>query len=318
MKTHQRHLHQQANTPHCKDSNDPGKGYNYTSTRSLKTAQNARDAIEITMQNYLCEQLGLSEQFCRERVSDEEHRLIPKKVSAELIEFGWTFKDKRILEVGSGQGGMILELLEQGVDAYGVEPGLEFATLARLRLQEGGHDSNRVSIQGGESLPYPDNYFNYAISLQVLEHVPDPLPVLQEIYRVLRPGGQCHLRCENYLSFREPHYRIAWLPLLPKMLGRIYLKIRGRNPEFFTNHIYYTTYPEVRRKCAIAGFLNITHMGLWEKWQQPSKIRTWHLRLGVYLLRCFPKDSAKVLVDGIEYLRNVLMPGVSLSLQKPF
>ena len=294
-----------------------GKGYNYTPSRSLTSSKNIRDAIEISMLNYCHEQLGLSEQFCYERASDEEQRLIPKKVLDELRIFGWNVHNRKVLEVGSGQGGMVLELLKQGADAYGVEPGREFADLAQMRLQEAGLDPTRLSAVGGESLPFNDNYFDYVISLQVLEHVRDPLPVLREIFRVLRPGGECHIRCENYLSFREPHYNIAWLPLLPKVLGRTYLKMRGRNPEFFTNNIYYTTYPQVRRDCADVGLVNVTYDYLWQKFQQPHLIRTRYLRLCAYMTRPIPRYVSNRLVGSIAYLQNVFKPIVVLNLQKP-
>ena len=71
----------------------------------------------------------------------------------------------------------------------------------------------------GESLPFRDNSFDVIISLEVLEHVEQPAAVPREVYRILRPGGWFYLSCPNYLSFREVHYDVAWLPLLPKPLG---------------------------------------------------------------------------------------------------
>lgn len=43
-----------------------------------------------------------------------------------------------------------------------------------------------------ESLSFGNGIFDYVISSDVLEHVPNPDRALKEIYRVLKPGG-CHL-----------------------------------------------------------------------------------------------------------------------------
>lgn len=41
----------------------------------------------------------------------------------------------------------------------------------------------------GHTFPFKDNYFDCAISTQVLEHVPDPQRCLDELFRVIKPGG---------------------------------------------------------------------------------------------------------------------------------
>jgi ubiquinone/menaquinone biosynthesis C-methylase UbiE len=298
--------------------NSSTTGYNYPVERYLTDAKNVRDAIEVTVLNYFHDQLGLSKEFCRERVSYEEQRTIPKSALKELVESGWDVRGKRVLDLGAGQGGMVLELLEREADAYGVEPGSEFATLARMRLEEQGYDPARVRVEGGESLTFKDNYFDYVMSLQVLEHVPNPEAVLRELFRVLQPGGRCHVSCENYLSFREPHYRVRWFPLLPKGLGTFYLRILGRDPNFLNKYIHYTTYPQIWRICSRIGFKNLTYEPLVEKLNTPASVRTCYLRVMAYLLRLLPKRLSRRLVYGVEHLRNVLKPIVSVTLQKPF
>ena len=292
-------------------------GYNYEVQRSLTTAKNIRDAIEITVLNYFRDQLGLSEQFCRERTALEEKRAIPKAVLNQLRRIGWELENKRVLDVGAGQGGLILELLEQKADAYGVEPGREFASLARMRLTAAGHDPGRVYVGGGESLPFPNDAFDYVISLQVLEHVPDPAALLREIFRVLRPLGQCQLSFDNYLAFREPHYRVAWLPLMPKVVGSLYLRMRGRNPKFLADHVYYRTYPEIYRICSAVGFANLACDRWLNKLEEPTQIRTRYLRIMAYFLRCLPKPIAKGIIRGFMHSENLMKSDVSVVLQKP-
>ena len=49
----------------------------------------------------------------------------------------------------------------------------------------------------GESLPFPSNHFNLVLSHEVLEHVDDDQIAINEIVRVLHPGGRLVLFCPN-------------------------------------------------------------------------------------------------------------------------
>ena len=71
------------------------------------------------------------------------------------------------------------------------------------------------------------------------------MAVLRESVRVLRRGGAVYVACPNYLRFYEPHYKIFWLPLFPKFLGRLYLRLRGRDPVMLSS-LYYTTNHRLR------------------------------------------------------------------------
>jgi SAM-dependent methyltransferase len=58
----------------------------------------------------------------------------------------------------------------------------------------------------GTRLPFPDGSFDVVLNIQVLEHTPDPAPLMAEMCRVLRPGGSLVV-CVPF-SFRlheEPH-----------------------------------------------------------------------------------------------------------------
>jgi SAM-dependent methyltransferase len=55
-------------------------------------------------------------------------------------------------------------------------------------------------VTPGSPLPYVDSRFDAVISMEVIEHVVDPLPWLKEVLRVLRPGGTLFLTTPNYAS----------------------------------------------------------------------------------------------------------------------
>jgi ubiquinone/menaquinone biosynthesis C-methylase UbiE len=154
----------------------------------------------------------------------------------------------RVLDVGSGTGGFVVGCRQLGHRAFGVEPDrigvggrLTSIEIAARRLS-----SNVFTSAVGEALPFPDDAFDLVTLNQVVEHVPDQLAVLREAVRVLSPGGALYVACPNYLRFYEPHYKVLWLPLMPKSVGRLYLRLRGRNSVMLRD-LYYTTNHRLRK-----------------------------------------------------------------------
>jgi SAM-dependent methyltransferase len=97
----------------------------------------------------------------------------------------------------------------------------------------------------GERLPFADCSFDLITMNQVMEHVAEQTAVLGEALRVLKDGGAIYIASPNYLRFYEPHYKIKWFPLLPKFLGRWYLRLRGRDPVLL-DQLTYTTNARLR------------------------------------------------------------------------
>jgi SAM-dependent methyltransferase len=148
----------------------------------------------------------------------------------------------RILDLGSGVGNFVVACRQRGLRAFGIEPDrigngsrVTAIQIARRRLAE------PVFTNGvGEKLPFRDACFDFVALDQVMEHVADQMLVLNEAARVVREGGAIYVASPNYWRFYEPHYKISWLPLMPKVLGRIYLRLRGRSSSML-NQLTYTT-----------------------------------------------------------------------------
>ncbi|MEG3906600.1 methyltransferase domain-containing protein [Microcoleus sp. w2-18bC1] len=52
----------------------------------------------------------------------------------------------------------------------------------------------KLELIDAKAMPYPDSYFDMVISNSIIHHLPDPLPFLQEVKRVLKPQGAIFLR----------------------------------------------------------------------------------------------------------------------------
>jgi SAM-dependent methyltransferase len=102
-----------------------------------------------------------------------------------------------------------------GVEVVGLDIAFRWLIAAKCRLAERGRAGTMV-CGNAEALPFPDARFDRVIALGLLEHCDDPKPVLEEVRRVLRPGGRVHIRTVNrYSLLPEPHvgvWGVGWLP----------------------------------------------------------------------------------------------------------
>jgi ubiquinone/menaquinone biosynthesis C-methylase UbiE len=202
---------------------------------------------------YLKNDLGLSKELCEDRTATELDRFGPKSIIWHLGSYGIEVRGRSVLDLGAGLGSMSEELVLQGATTFAIEPGEAWASICERRAgRHGGSYTLHRSV--GESLPFDNDSMDLVVSNQVLEHVNDPRQVLTEVYRVLKPGGYFYLSCENYLAFKEGHYKIFWLPMLPKSVGSVYLRLRGRDPAFLQESVTYVTFPQVMRWTRELGF----------------------------------------------------------------
>lgn len=90
-----------------------------------------------------------------------------------------------ILDLGCGDG-LIAEALFQ--NQLPIEIGFD-PWWAQLRKGHANKMYCYVQQAQGDAMPYPDATFGTVFSNSVLEHIPDPRPVVQEAGRILWPGG---------------------------------------------------------------------------------------------------------------------------------
>jgi ubiquinone/menaquinone biosynthesis C-methylase UbiE len=94
------------------------------------------------------------------------------------------------LDVGTGKGLAAMALASRGLKVVSVDPDADEQALALLLADEAGLADQICFVQGDASdLPFPGGHFGCAALVGVLHHLQDPVPVLNEMARVLRPCG---------------------------------------------------------------------------------------------------------------------------------
>lgn len=103
---------------------------------------------------------------------------------------------QRVLEIGFGPGVGVEELLEQQprAEVRGVDPSQAMLEAARERNAEAIAEGD-VDLRSGiaEDLPFPDDSFDRAFSVDTYQAWRDPVAGLDELERVLSPGGRLAL-----------------------------------------------------------------------------------------------------------------------------
>jgi len=147
-------------------------------------------------------------------------------------------QNKKVLEIGSGWGiNFIVWTKKYNINGYGLEPdspGFESSfKISRKLAQYNNIDENRIIDAMGENIPFINDTFDVVFSTNVLEHVNDPVQVLSEAIRVLKPGGILQIIYPNYHSYFDGHYNIIHPPIISNKFFQWYVKtFFARDPAF--------------------------------------------------------------------------------------
>ncbi|NLE49903.1 MAG: class I SAM-dependent methyltransferase [Chloroflexi bacterium] len=120
-----------------------------------------------------------------------------------------------VLEAGCGLGtysSQIRRRYSLCVEAFDIE---------HERIKFARQDTPHAVVAAAEAIPYRSNVFDLVISNEVIEHVGDDRAAVEEMVRVLRPGGRIVLFCPNrwypveqHGWYRRGEYRFGNIPLI--------------------------------------------------------------------------------------------------------
>jgi ubiquinone/menaquinone biosynthesis C-methylase UbiE len=94
----------------------------------------------------------------------------------------------RVVDLGCGSGTFSALLAKKGFDVTGLDISREMVAIGRKRYGQGGFVP-RFTVGDVEHLPFAGEILDGVLLSGLLHHLPDPYRCIQEVYRVLKPGG---------------------------------------------------------------------------------------------------------------------------------
>lgn len=169
--------------------------------------------------------------FAREEIGTREffeaverHRYKTEWHIPEVVDFP-RWRDKDVLEVGCGVGTDAINFAREGAHYTGVDLTTASIDLVAGRFEIEGLKAN-LRVADAEALPFGDDSFDLAYSHGVLHHTPDTQRAIDELHRVLRPGGTAMVMLYHRNSY---NYRVNIMIL--RRLG-VRLLAFDRGPAF--------------------------------------------------------------------------------------
>lgn len=147
---------------------------------------------------------------------------------AWTIEQARTLTGTRVLDIGTGNGTIAAELAA----AVGATGRVESVDVEDVRVDRDGY---RFALLDTDQLPFADDAFDVVVSNHVVEHVGDGAAQqhhLDEVARVLAPGGVAYVAVPYRWRLVENHYRLPFLSWLPRRVADRYVSATGRGDHY--------------------------------------------------------------------------------------
>lgn len=111
---------------------------------------------------------------------------------------------KRVLEIGLGYGTLGQEIVRHGAEYYGLDIAAGPVQMMRHRLSMLGVGGEDRIVQGSAAaIPFPDGMFDYVYTIGCLHHTGALAESVEEVRRVLAPGGWAVVMLYHADSWRQ-------------------------------------------------------------------------------------------------------------------
>jgi 2-polyprenyl-3-methyl-5-hydroxy-6-metoxy-1,4-benzoquinol methylase len=168
------------------------------------------------------------------------------------IQSGW-----EILEIGCSAGYYSQRLVARGARVFGMDLNTPLVAEAARTCAQGSF----CSAEAGH-LPFASGSFDAVVILEVIEHVGEEFPVLDEIRRVLKRGGLLFLSTPHAGTFAfldTFNFKMKFMRKYPRMTAAISRLQRYRGPQLTSNMVEHKHYSLERIEALFGRGLSIRY-----------------------------------------------------------
>jgi ubiquinone/menaquinone biosynthesis C-methylase UbiE len=141
------------------------------------------------------------------------------------------------VDLGCGAGQLVMEMARKApaLQMTGIDLSEKMLADARQSIQRVGlEDQVDFRLGNVEEIPFPDQSLDLVISTASLHHWTDPVKVLNEIDRILKPGGAYYV-FDLRRDMALPFYLLIWFAtqfIVPAALHRVNEPMGSRNASY--------------------------------------------------------------------------------------
>jgi ubiquinone/menaquinone biosynthesis C-methylase UbiE len=157
------------------------------------------------------------------RLAYYDERVIEKMAEVASVDEG-----SEVADIGTGTGFVAAGMAPRVKRVIGIDNASAMLQVARENLDSLGVSNAELLVGDLAGLPLADNSVDAAFANMVLHHVVNPTAMLEEMSRIVRPGGTVGITDEvehPYEWMREEHADI-WLGFTLGQVGRVFSEAR--------------------------------------------------------------------------------------------
>jgi 2-polyprenyl-3-methyl-5-hydroxy-6-metoxy-1,4-benzoquinol methylase len=155
-----------------------------------------------------------------------------KKTISVLVDYLSHTSDLILLDIGSSTGIMTNEYATYFREVVGIDIDSKAVKYANDNFKKKNISFINLPI---EETDFKSASFDVITCSHIYEHVPSDHVLMENIYKLLKPGGICYFAAGNKYKIIETHYNLPFLSYFPKKIANFYIRIFTNHKEYYEN-----------------------------------------------------------------------------------